>query len=241
MARNNYGSALGAIGENEAAKAQYREAIRLDGDGDGGDWVGLGQCFAREGDFETARDMYLKAIALVPGSDEPVFRRMLAGREFELGTAYEGLTREFPTMVADYRADALGAYRRAIELYPEYEDPRVNLSMLLHDAGRDEEAIEQCRAILAYDPESVAAHTNLGQIFYFEGKLDESLAEYRAVLKIDGENVGAMASAAAILAQQGQVDEAIDMLKKAHAIDPENALVNQDLAAAMAMKNGAGR
>jgi tetratricopeptide (TPR) repeat protein len=224
MVRNNYAAALRDAGELEAAKAQYRAAMRLGNDA--ADWVGLGQCFAMQGDFSTARDMYLKAIDATPVSSEPVFQRMLAGRYFQLGTAYQGLAGE-------YLAKAEESYRRAIDLFPEYEDARKNLAVVFIDQKRYPEAIEQCRAILEQNPESVSGHTNLGTAYYQQGRLDLALEEYQRVLELEPENVGALASAGAILAQQGQVDEGIEMLQKALKIDPNNAMAQQDLLAAM--------
>jgi tetratricopeptide (TPR) repeat protein len=224
VVRNNYAAALRDAGELEAAKAQYRAGMQLGNDA--GDWVGLGQCFAIQGDFSTARDMYLKAIDATPASSEPVFQRMLAGRYFQLGTAYQGLAGE--SLVK-----AEQAYRRAIELFPEYEDARKNLAVVLIDQKRYAEAIDQCRAMLELNPESVSAHTNLGTAYYEEGRLDLALQEYQRVLELEPENVGAMASAGAILAQQGQVDAGIEMLQKALKIDPNNAMAQQDLLAAM--------
>jgi tetratricopeptide (TPR) repeat protein len=224
IAHSNYAAALRDAGELDAAKAQYRAAMRLGNDA--GDWVGLGQCFAMQGDFSTARDMYLKALAATPVSSEPVFQRMLAGRYFQLGTAYQGLGGE-------YLAKAEESYRRAIDLFPEYEDARKNLAVVFIDQERYPEAIEQCRIILAQNPDSVGGHTNLGTAYYEQGRLDLALQEYQRVLELEPENVGAMASAGAILAQQGHVDAGIEMLQRALKIDPNNAMARQDLLAAM--------
>jgi len=231
MVRNNYAAALRDAGEIEAAKAQYRAAMRLGSDSM--DWVGLGQCFAMQGDFSTARDMYLKALDAAPVSSEPVFRKMLAGREFQLGTAYDGLAREFPAKSGEYLAKAEESYRRAIDLFPEYEDARKNLAVTFIDQKRYSEAIEQCHTILEQNPDSVSGHTNLGTAYYKQGRLDLALQEYQRVLELEPENAGAMASAGAILAQQGHVDAGIEMLQKALKIDPNNAMARQDLLAAM--------
>ncbi|MGA2441412.1 MAG: tetratricopeptide repeat protein [Tepidisphaeraceae bacterium] len=224
LVRNNYAATLRDAGELEAAKAQYRQAMRLGNDA--GDLVGLGQCFAMQGDFSAAREMYQKAVAATPVSSEPVFRRLLAGRYFQLGTAYQGLGGE-------YLAKAEESYRRAIDLFPEYEDARKNLAVTLIDQKRYAEAIEQCRAILEQNPESVGAHTNLGTAYYEQGQLDLALQEYQRVLELEPENVGAMASAGAILAQQGHFNAGIEMLQRALKIDPNNAMARQDLLAAM--------
>jgi tetratricopeptide (TPR) repeat protein len=233
MAHNNYAVELMHAGDLAAAKSQFR--IAMDLRKDAADWVGIGQCFAIEGNFAAARDMYLKAIAATPDSPEPVFQHLRAGREFQLGTAYQGLAGQAtsPALLHEYRLKAMQAYNRAITLFPEYEDPRTNLAVLLIDENRIPEAIDQCQIVLSEDPDSISAHTNLGKAYYAQNRLDASLSEYRQVLQIDPQNADAMASIGAILSQQGQLDAGIAMLRNALTIDPENAMAKQNLLAAM--------
>jgi tetratricopeptide (TPR) repeat protein len=233
VAHNNYAVELMHDGELEAAKAQFRAAMALHNDPV--EWVGLGQCFAIEGNFAAARDMYLQAIAATPDSPEQVFQRLRAGKEFQLGTAYQGLAGQAnaDATARHYRLRAMQAYERAIDLYPEYEDPRTNLAVLLIAENRIPEAIDQCKIVIAENSESIPAHKNLGNAFYAQGRLDAALAEYRRVLEIDPQNADAMASIGAILARQGQPDAGIAMLHKALTIDPDNPTAKQNLLAAM--------
>jgi tetratricopeptide (TPR) repeat protein len=235
MAHNNYGGALKNAGQIEAAKAQYREAMRLRRDS--ADWIELGECYAMAGDYVTARDMYQKAVDATPVSSEPVFQHLLAGDEFQLGTAYEGLAGEFPDQAVEYFSKAEAAYRRAIELFPEYEIPRTNLAAMLVSQRRYSEAIEECRAVLEENPESFSAHMNLGRAFYAQGQLDLALTEYQSALELDGQSSNAMASVGGILAQTGQIDQGIAMLQQALTIDPQNTIARQNLLAAMAKKS----
>ena len=78
----------------------------------------------------------------------------------------------FRRSAGEYLSKAEEAYRRAIELYPEYEIPRTNLAAMLVDQRRYSEAIEQCRAVLEENPESFSAHMNLGRAYYAQGRLD---------------------------------------------------------------------
>ena len=179
--------------------------------------------------------MYLQAIAATPDSPEQVFQRLRAGKEFQLGTAYQGLAGQAnaDATARHYRLRAMQAYERAIDLYPEYEDPRTNLAVLLIAENRIPEAIDQCKIVIAENSESIPAHKNLGNAFYAQGRLDAALAEYRRVLEIDPQNADAMASIGAILARQGQPDAGIAMLHKALTIDPDNPTAKQNLLAAM--------
>jgi tetratricopeptide (TPR) repeat protein len=236
VARNNYAVELMHAGDLEAAKSQFRAAMNLRQDA--ADWVGLGQCFYLEGNFAAARDMYFKALAATPDSPEPVFQHLRAGREFQLGAAYQALAHQAMRLETDspaqhYRFKAIQAYQRAIDLFPEYEDPRTNLAVLLIEENQIPEAINQCNIVLAQNPDSISARKNLGAAYYAQGRLDKALNEYNQVLKIDPENPDAMASAGAILARQGDLNTGISLLEKSLALDPNNAMAHQNLLAAL--------
>jgi tetratricopeptide (TPR) repeat protein len=235
MAHNNYAVELMHEGDLPAAQVQFHEAMQLRSDA--ADWIGMGQCLAISGDYAGARDLYQKAIDATPESSEPVIQHFQAKNEFQLGTAYEGLAGQFPARATEYYSKAEAAYRRAYELYPEYEIPRTNLAALMVSQHRFAEAIDQCRAVLAEDPDSFSAHMNLGRAYYAQGQLNESLAEYQSALDQDPQNSNAMASIGGILAQTGQLDRAISMLQDALKIDPSNQLALQNLAAAVAKKS----
>jgi tetratricopeptide (TPR) repeat protein len=235
MVHNNYAAALMQSGDLEAAKSQFRQAMRLRHDA--ADWIGMGQCLAIAGDYLSARDMYQKAVDATPVSSEPVFQRFLAGDEFQLGTAYQGLAGEFPDQAEQYFPKAEAAYHRAIQLFPEYEDPRTNLASILVDQKKYSEAIQQCQIVLAENPESFSAYMNMGRAYYAEGNLDSALNAYQSALDLDPQNPGAMASVGAILAQTGQIDRGIAMLQEAIRIDPDNAIARRNLLAAMAKKS----
>jgi len=231
MAHNNLAVELMHAGDLDAAEAQFREAARLRTDAS--DWVGVGQCAAIAGDYPRALEMYLKALDSTRVSNEPVFQRLRAGREFQVGTAYQSLAGEFPARAAEYFSQAEQAYLSAIELYPEYEDPRTNLASILVTERRYAEAIQQCQAVLEENPESFSARMNMGNAYYARGELDLALPQYRQALALEPDNANAMASIGAILAQQGQVDQGIAMLREALKIDPNNPLSQQDLLAAL--------
>jgi protein O-mannosyl-transferase len=235
MAHNNYAVQLMYAGKLDDAKAQFHEAMRLEPDS--ADWIGLGQCYAIAGDFVNARDMYQKAVDAVGPSPEPVIQHYRARSEFQLGTAYKGLAEEFPAMAGQYYLKAEEAYRRAIDLYPEYEDPRLNLAGLLLQQARYSEAVDQCKAVLDENPESVIAHINLGGAYYMQNQLGPALEEYQAALNLDPQNADALASAGAILAQTGQIDRGISMLEEALKIDPNDQTARQNLRAAIAKKS----
>jgi tetratricopeptide (TPR) repeat protein len=235
MAHNNYGIELMKSGDLQGAREQFREAMRLDPAA--ADWVGIGQCYAIAGDYATACQMYQKAIDATPASTEPVFQHVQAGNEFQLGTAYQGLAGEFPKQAPEYFAKAESAYRQAVKLFPEYEDPRTNLASILVEQKRYAEAINECQTVLMENPESFSAYMNMGNAYYAQGKLDEALGAYLHAMHLQPVNANTLASVGAILAQRGNIEAGIAMLQQALQIDPQNAIARQNLLAALARRS----
>ena len=54
------------------------------------------------------------------------------------------------------------AYRRALELKPDYAEAHTNLGAAFMDQGKLEEAVACCRRALELKPDLAAAHNNLG-------------------------------------------------------------------------------
>jgi protein O-mannosyl-transferase len=229
VSHNNYAGALRSANQLDAAKAQYLEALRLGNDSI--NWVGMGQCYAMANDYVTALQCYQKALAGTSNSPDEYSHQFRSGREFQVGTAYQGLAAEFPEKSAEYLSLAEATYRQAIADYPEYEDANDNLAIVLCDEKRYPEAIAQCNRCIELYPDSIDGYTNLGMVNFQAGQLDQALTAYQEVLKIDPENSQAMASIGGILAQMGKLDEAIEILRETLRVDPDNKLAQEDLAA----------
>jgi tetratricopeptide (TPR) repeat protein len=234
MVHNNYAGALERAGQYDAAKAQYEEALRLGGDSI--NLVGVGHCYAHQGDFVRAREMYQKALDGLQTTDDPVSRHYRAGRLLELGTAYQGLATEFPGQSAQYLSQAEAAYRDAIDLFPEYEDLHGNLAIVLADEKKYADAVDECRRILELNPDSVGARINMGAIYFDQGRLPESLDAYRDVLNVEPNNTSALTSIGGILGMMGRYDEAIGYFQQVLRIDPNNQIAKRNLGIALGKK-----
>jgi cytochrome c-type biogenesis protein CcmH/NrfG len=74
--------------------------------------------------------------------------------------------------------DAIAAFRRALELNPEYPFARLNLAFALAHAGMEREATEELRAVLQRDPNNQPALA----------KLEELSAPRKDRTRVGGEN-----------------------------------------------------
>ena len=69
---------------------------------------------------------------------------------------------------------AVAAYRRALEIDPEYADALEGLSMALADLERYPEAIEAAQRVVDLTPEDQLAYTNLSRIYQRAGDVPKA-------------------------------------------------------------------
>ena len=74
--------------------------------------------------------------------------------------------------------EAIAAYRRAIELKPNYADAWANLGTTLHHSGNFEEGISALRRAIALAPHHANAHSGLGILLLMRGDFAEGWDEY---------------------------------------------------------------
>ena len=75
--------------------------------------------------------------------------------------------------------EALGAYRQAVELNPEYAKAHVMLGVTLASLGRIDEAVEAYRQALEFQPGNAVAHFNLAAVLEGQGHAEEALHHYQ--------------------------------------------------------------
>ena len=78
--------------------------------------------------------------------------------------------------------DPAGAYRRAVELEPEFLDAWNNLGMSEASRGKDDEAVAAWRRALTLSPTYCKAHNNLGLLHARRGRYTEAAAEFQTTL-----------------------------------------------------------
>jgi len=81
--------------------------------------------------------------------------------------------------------EALGYFRQALVLKPDYAEAKSNLAMALMEVGRIEEAYQQVREAVELKPRLASAHNNLGVILGKKGEVPSSQEEIREALRLD--------------------------------------------------------
>ena len=73
--------------------------------------------------------------------------------------------------------EAIGLYRKALEIDPNYQDALHGLGMALFNHGSFEEAAEAAKRLIQIDSDDVLAHTSLSMIYQAQGRIEEAEKE----------------------------------------------------------------
>ena len=137
-----------------------------------------------------------------------------------LGEAYATLA-VFRRMKNGDMAAAEVAFKRALELNPNYAPAYQWYGSLLHTLGRREEGLAQKRKAQLLDPLSAVIHLSIGLTLEDLDRPDEALVHYKTAIEIDPAYANAYERIGEIyLGELGQLDEAAIWYRKAMALDP---------------------
>lgn len=126
--------------------------------------------------------------------------------------------------------EALG---RALELDPRHVKSWINLSRVLLDGGRPEEAIATIDSALAIDPELDVAHRLQGRVYHQLGRTDEAIEAYRRAIRIDNNDAWSMNNMGLILIETGRYEDALAPLARAVALRDDISIFQNNLGMAL--------
>ncbi|HEX8169237.1 MAG TPA: protein kinase [Thermoanaerobaculia bacterium] len=111
------------------------------------------------------------------------------------------------------------AYRRAIELNPNYATAHDGYAMLLCARGRFDEAVEQLQRACDLDPLSLISAVHAGWPFYFARDYESAIRKFRKALELDEHFIPAHGWLGMALGQQHRYAEAVDAFRRALEVD----------------------
>lgn len=129
--------------------------------------------------------------------------------------------------------EAIGYFRRAVEIDPKYDEARSNLGNALNAQGKTAEAMAQYREALRSNPNSLVAHHYLAIALAREGKIDEAVEHYRKAVAIDDGFLEGHNNLGMLLAARGQYPEAIEQYRRALEIAPGFAIAQVNMGEAL--------
>jgi predicted TPR repeat methyltransferase len=113
-------------------------------------------------------------------------------------------------------------YRRILDAVPEHPDALHFLGILLHQRGRNDEAIERIEKSIALDPTLPDRYNNLGNVLLELERVEEAADAYRQAIALNPGHADAYNNLGALLRAQGRLDQARDAYLKAIELDPEH-------------------
>ena len=214
--------------------------------------VGLGQLYAKRGEFDSAISLYSNAIQKDPNN--PYFHNDLGFIYFDKGLLEEAVFELKKAIQIDssnsgfhnglgiaylylgLSKEAASEFRKAIQFEPTNSSYYRNLGNVLSDMGLMDEGIEQYEKAKKLDPQNPSIHFRLGACYAQKGSLNEAIVSYRRSLKLKPDYVEACYSLGRILLNTNKTDEAIILFQKATEIRPDFALAHYGLGVALARK-----
>lgn len=200
LAHRKLGEALAALGQGRNADAAFEEF------------------------FEQAPDKGQVAIAL---------DHLRSGRKSEAVETLRAALRESPDNVDAMRflaqvyvqdkerlGDAEALLRRATELTPGYTAIWMMLGGLLHDAGRNREAIDAFRRATSLEPRLAPAWAGLGNAHAFAGQVEKAREAYERAVTLDPRAPGAQMGLGHVLKTLGDQAGALNAYRAAIAARP---------------------
>jgi TolB-like protein/tRNA A-37 threonylcarbamoyl transferase component Bud32/Tfp pilus assembly protein PilF len=113
--------------------------------------------------------------------------------------------------------DGEAEYRRAIELNPNYPDPRSGLSHLLNILGRPEEAMAQIERALELDPLNALFRGFYAMDLMYARRYDEAIALLRDTLKTSPNDPVALSTLRSAYHMKRMYTEALEIWKASYA------------------------
>lgn len=116
------------------------------------------------------------------------------------------------------------AFKRALELNPNYASAHHWYRILLSNAGRFEEGLAHIKIAVELDPLSGVMNHNLAQSYVNLGRFDEAMAQHKKNIEMNPEYPGAYEGIGTLYwSVYGQLDKAVPWYEKMVALDPRNS------------------
>ena len=117
---------------------------------------------------------------------------------------------------------ALGCYREALELKPDYVEAVLISSAVLLELDRPEEAAQPFYPLVEKHPDSARIQNYLGRCLFKAGKTEEARTRFDLALTLMPQFAEARGNLAVLLWEQGRLDEAVEHMIAAAELAPND-------------------
>ena len=133
--------------------------------------------------------------------------------------------------------EAIGQYREALRLEPDYAEAHYNLGAALGAKGQTDDAAIQFQEAIQIQPDYAEAHSNLGTALSRAGRINEAIVQFQQAIRLQPDNAEFHYDLGAALGMAGRIDEAIIQFQEALRLKPDFAAARDNLVHALQMKN----
>jgi len=124
---------------------------------------------------------------------------------------------------------AEASFERALELDPNHVKSMLNLSRVLLDDGRPEEALAQLEVALDIDPASDDGYRLSGVAYYDLGRDQDAIDSFREAISVNEQDAWSMNNLALVLIRQEKFEEALLPLARATVLRDDVAVFQNNL------------
>jgi predicted O-linked N-acetylglucosamine transferase (SPINDLY family) len=135
--------------------------------------------------------------------------------------AEQALFEAFKHHQAGRLEDAVGQYRRAVAIHPEFPEALNNLGIALKDQRRFHDAVEEYRRALTLRPDIAEIWNNIGDALHSLGDRPSAITHYRRAVALRPNYGLAWRNLGDALQESGLQDEAQECFGKALAFKPD--------------------
>ena len=133
-------------------------------------------------------------------------------------------------------AAAIGAYRKAIELDPDFVTAHLNLAYLLRIRGRHEESLVPARRAVELDSRHPGGWKNVVAALRGLKRFEEIEEPLRKACELGPDDLENWYAIGMVRSEQGRTDEAIAALREAARLDPKHPFAANNLARLLVQK-----
>jgi tetratricopeptide (TPR) repeat protein len=125
------------------------------------------------------------------------------------------------------------AFEKALTIDPHHVKSLVNLSRVLIDQKRHDEALVRLTRAADVDPESIQVYRLLGRTYHTQGKRDEAVDAYRRAIELNELDAWSMNNLGLLFLETQRADEALPLLAKAVALRQDVPAFHNNLGMAL--------
>jgi superkiller protein 3 len=128
---------------------------------------------------------------------------------------------------------AEGAFDEALKIDPNHVKSLLNMSRVLIEQRRFDEALVRLTHAADVDPGSVDVQRLLGRIYAAEHKTDEAVNAYRRAIALDAQDAWSMNNLGLLFLEQDRPEEALPLLCRAVQLRKDEAAFHNNLGMAL--------